>query len=144
MKQVLIPREPYASDVRLLMALCVWREARGQSPEAKLGVIHVIRNRCAMAPAQGFKADPVANILKPWAFSSFMESDPNSVKYPDTDEVLGNSSVWQECLDAVDSVEADPTLGAVFYFSAPLAQPPHAWGAVRHTADIDGLHFFTV
>jgi hypothetical protein len=55
----------------MLTALCVWREARGVAYPGKLGVVWVLRNRCAMAPAQGFKPDMAGNILKPWAFSSF-------------------------------------------------------------------------
>lgn len=74
------PKAPYDSG-DMLAALCVWREARGESIAAKLGVVWVLRNRCEMAPAQGFKRDMAGNILKPWAFSSFNADDPNSLKF---------------------------------------------------------------
>lgn len=129
-------KSPYDTDDTQLLALCVWREARGESPDAKFGVACVIQNRIAMAPAQGFKSDVRGNILKPWAFSSFMDGDPNSTKYPN---VMDAS--WLECLNAAQSEDPDNTGGAVFYFSPPLTDPPHAWGPVRVTAVIDHLTF---
>ncbi len=104
---------------------------------AKLGVAHVVRNRCALAPREGWHNSIAANVLKPFAFSSFNPGDPNAEKYP----APGDPS-WKESLAAAESVEADPTLGGVFYFSRPLTEPPHAWGDVRHSATIGGLQFF--
>lgn len=129
--------EPYASDATLLLALCVWREARGEGQAAKRGVVDVITNRCKMAPREGFHATIAGNVLKPWAFSSFMDGDPNSVKYP-----RFNDPSWYECQSAAADIEADSTGGAVFYFSKPLTQPPAAWGPVTHTATIGGLQFY--
>lgn len=131
------PIEPYASDDALLLALCIWREARGEPLRAKCGVAHTVFNRCKLAPREGFKRDVRANILKPWAFSSFMDGDVNSVKYP-----AENDPSWRESLQAARALTADPTLGAVFYYSLPLTAPPKAWGAVEHTVDIGGLHFY--
>ena len=131
--------EPYASDATLLLALTVWREARGESPLAKAGVAWTVMNRCLLAPAQGFKHDLRSNILKPWAFSSFMAGDPNAVKYP-----AESDPVWPDCLSAARLVADDPTDGGVFYFSPPLTAPPHAWGAVEHSATIGHLQFYRV
>jgi spore germination cell wall hydrolase CwlJ-like protein len=136
---IVIPQEPYASDPVQLLALAIWRESRGESLAAKLGVAWTIRNRCSMAPAQGFKSDIAGNVLKPWAFSSFMQGDPNSVKYP-----APTDQSWLDSLAAAQAIEADPTMGAVFYYSAPRSQPPHEWGAVEHSADIGNLHFFRI
>ncbi len=133
------PMEPYASDETLLLALAIWREARNQPHAAKLGVAHVIRNRCAMAPAQGFHSSISANVLKPWAFSSFNQGDPNSAKYPRPDD-----SSWIDSLAAARSAEPDPTGAAVFYFSPPLSAPPHAWGEVEYTARIGQLSFYRI
>ena len=132
---VLMPIEPFLSDQHQLLALCIWREARNQPDAAMLGVAWTIKNRCSMAPREGFKADIAGNVLKPWAFSSFMEGDPNSTKYPEP------GPVWDRCLAAARSAEADPTGSAVFYYSPPLMQPPSAWGSVEHSADIGELHF---
>ena len=89
--------ELYASDETLLLALCIWREARGETPAAKLGVAWTVRKRCAMAPAQGFKKDVAGNILRPWAFSSFMAGDPNASKYPQD----GDPS-WKDSIAAAE------------------------------------------
>ncbi len=129
--------EPYASDAAQLLALCVWRESRGESYAAKRGVVDVVLNRCKMSPREGFRPTVTENILKPWAFSSFMDGDPNSLKYPTASDVS-----WRECAAAAQSTEADSTGGAVFYFSRPLTQPPAAWGKVYHTATIGGLQFY--
>lgn len=131
--------EPYASDPQKLFALAIWRESRGECFDAKLGVAWTVKNRCAMAPREGFKAEITGNILKPWAFSSFSEGDPNAIKYPTPDD-----SSWHESIAAAASVEADPTLGAVFYYSLPLTTPPAQWGNVEHSATIGGLQFYRI
>lgn len=129
------PHAPYDKDP-LLTALCVWREARGEPYTAKLGVVWTLRNRCAMAPAQGFKGTMAENVLKPWAFSSFNANDPNSLKYP-----VETSPSWQDCIRAVADESPDPTGGAVFYYSLPLISAPKAWGNIVVTAVIHGLTF---
>ena len=107
--------------------------------EAKLGVVWTIKNRCSMAPAQGFQLSTTDNILHPGAFSSFNQGDPNSVKYPNPGD-----PGWRDSLAAAQSDSADPTVGRVFYYSAPLSAPPRAWGKVEHGADIGGLHFYRI
>lgn len=130
-----IPKSPYDSGT-LLAALCVWREARGESQEAKNGVVWVLRNRNAMSPREGFKPTMDEEILRKWQFSSFNPDDPNSEKYP----VEGDPS-WTESLRAVQSDLPDETGGAVFYFSRPLLTAPKAWGNVEVSAVIGHLTF---
>src|ERR1700756_421568 len=67
-----------------LMALCVWREARGEGMLGRRGVAHVIKNR-SLSPCWWGK-DIRSVILKPRQFSSFNDSDPNSTKFPTQDE----------------------------------------------------------
>jgi hypothetical protein len=134
-----IPDPPFDQGDNLI-ALCVWREARGAPYAAKLGVVWTLRNRCAMAPQQGFKPTMAENILKPWAFSSFNPNDPNSHKYPPSLE----DPVWLDCLKAVNDPAPDPTGGAVFYFSRPLTEPPAAWGPVSEAPCIGGIHFCVI
>jgi hypothetical protein len=129
----------YLTNERLLAALCIWREARGESFRAKLGVFWVLKNRCSVSPREGFKKTLTENILKKWAFSSFNENDPNYSKYPEDSD-----DSWVECLQAVDSPDPDPTDLAVFYYSKPLTAPPAAWGNVENTANIGGLHFYSL
>lgn len=131
--------EPYRSDQIQLFALCIWREARGEPYAAKRGIAWVIRNRCLLAPLEGFHKDISSNILKRWAFSSFNEGDVNSTKYP-----KATDPSWIDSLKAARDVTADPTKGACFYYSRPLMTPPSAWGKVEHSAAIGGLQFYRI
>ncbi len=135
--------EPYKSSSYKLLALAIWREARGESIEAKMAVASVIRNRCAMAPAQGFHSTTTANILKPWAFSSFMEGDKNAEKYP---SVLDAS--WHDSLSAAQASGEqhcpDRSNGAVFYHDDSIATPPASWGYVTLCASIGRLSFYRI
>jgi len=137
----ILPRAPYNTG-SMLTALCIWREARGCSYRAKRAIFCVLRNRCRMAPAQGFHSLLDQNILKPYAFSSFNAGDPNSEKYPEK----ADDAVWLDCMHATESGNPndDVTNGAVFYFSDPVKEPPKAWGPVVITVVIDGLTFCAI
>ena len=120
-----------------LLALCIWREARNQNSMAQLGVKWVIKNRCTLAPREGFKKTISENIFKPYAFSSFNKNDPNVNKYPKPDD-----AAWLRILDIVRNDSPDPVDGAVFYFSPPIKTPPKAWGNVVFAAKWDNLTFY--
>ena len=137
--------EEYLNDPTKLLALCVWRESRGEPLASKVGVVWTILNRCH-TPGQGFAPNVKGNILKPWAFSSFMEGDPNATKYPEESDPS-----WQDSLQAASGYGMiDPIFGAVFYYSLPLTAPPvkHdgtcAWGNVEHTVTIGRLNFYKI
>lgn len=133
------PKAPFDSGA-MLVALCIWREAQNQSRIAQLGVLWVMKNRCAMAPAQGFKHTINEEILRPFQFSSFNSNDVNSTKYP-----RAGDPVWPQCLNLANCDDPDPTDGAVFYFSKPLTEPPaKQWGPVKISAVIDGLTFCVI
>ena len=126
-----------------LLALTLWREARGEDYDAKVGVGCVIRNRVRMAPAQGFRSNYLGNILKPYAFSSFNHNDPNATLFPMSTALPS----WVECCKAAEAVMAncgDPTSGAVFYFSPPVEYPPKEWGNVIPTVKIGRLRFYKI
>lgn len=127
----------FLADENRLLGLCIWREARNQSSIAQLGVKWVIKNRCALAPREGFKKTISENILKPYAFSSFNNNDPNVNKYPKPDD-----AAWLRILDIVRNDSPDPVDGAVFYFSPPIKTPPKAWGNVVFAAKWDSLTFY--
>ena len=121
-----------------LLALCIYREARGEQILGKRGVAWTVMNRLARHSWFGTTVREV--ILHPWQFSSFNESDPNSDVWPrDTDPV------WVDCVDEAETAIAgeseDPTHGAIYYFSPPLTAPPHAWGAVEVLIKIGALTF---
>lgn len=129
---------PYDSlDDVTLCALCVWREARGEGMLGKRGVAHVITNRVQHG---GYGLGFHGVILKPYQFSSFNASDPNSSKFP-----LDGEADWLDCMDAAKAVtqtaEEDFTKGSLFYFSPPLTAPPPAWGPVEPMLTVGRLTF---
>jgi spore germination cell wall hydrolase CwlJ-like protein len=120
-----------------LLALCIWREARGEGMLGRRGVGCVVRNRVRHG---GFGSGYSGVVLKHYQFSSFNATDPNSSKWP-TDGTVD----WMGCIAEANDVLGggdDVTNGALFYFSPPLTAPPHAWGAVIATAHIGNLEFY--
>src|SRR4051812_40474848 len=95
---------PFDADDLQLLALCIWREARGEPIESKMGIAQVIHNRIALAPREGFHNSVRGTILAPHAFTSFSVGDPNSVKFPqDMDKS------WRECLGVASHSTHTPT-----------------------------------
>lgn len=101
-----------------LAALCVWREARGQSIEARRGVWWVLHNRVGQPQ---FRPSLVRVVLQPWQFSSFNAKDPNATKFPNEADAL-DWQAWVEILDITESPGDDPTHGAVYYESFPIEE----------------------
>jgi spore germination cell wall hydrolase CwlJ-like protein len=125
------------SDVDL-MALCCWREARGEGPMGKRGVCHTILNRVNARSFFGHDIQSV--ILKKYQFSSFNATDPNVDKWPaETDPSwMDSQAAAQQVLNWNDP---DLTAGALYYFSPPLTAPPRAWGSVGVTLVVGNLTF---
>lgn len=124
------------SDMGIL-ALCCWREARGEGLTGKRGVACVVRNR--INANSFFGHDWHSVILKPYQFSSFNTNDPNSDKWPADDDPS-----WIDCCDVAQMVidgAQDVTNGALYYYSPPLTAPPPAWGHVTATVTIGRLNF---
>lgn len=107
-----------------LIALCVWREARGEQRLAKRGVAHVIANRVKHPGWWGHDWKSV--ILKPWQFSSFNSDDPNSDKWPSDDDPS-----WTDSLSVASGVylgmDDDVTEGSCYYHDTSMGWPK-AWG----------------
>lgn len=122
-----------------LLMLCVWREARGENPQAQLGVAWTIKNRLALQGWMG-KTYP-AVILKPFQFSSFNPGDPNATKFPITPSDLAFQPCLMAAKAAYDGVGTDPTGGATHYFDSSIAPPDWTQGATQ-TAKIDHLTFY--
>src|ERR1039458_1087104 len=81
----------------IFLALCVWRESRGESAEAQLAVAYSILQRVAKG---GWWGDDVLSVVgHPWQYSSMTApADPNLVKYP----ITGWPS-WDACVTAAQS-----------------------------------------
>ena len=117
-------------------AQTLWREARGASHAARIGIASVIRNRTTP------RKDVGAVCTQPWQFSS-----NDSPRRPEPDSL---ARYWRPA-DAGTAFQSkaqtlgpDTTAGATFYFTAPLTEPPKAWGNVVGTVTIDGVHFYRI
>jgi hypothetical protein len=122
----------------VLRALMLFREARGQSYDAKRGVLHVELNR----EAKGFRGhDAVSVILWPMQFSSFNANDPNAHLLPNPKNAM-DWAAWLDCCALVDSPGDDPTGGAVMYESCDSDSLP-AWADDnKRTATIGPFRFY--
>ena len=107
-----------------LMALAIWREARGEPMMGKVGVGYVISNRAHNPSWWG--SDTKSVILKPWQFSSFNANDPNTNLWPDDVDPS-----WVDSQSAASVVYngtmQDPTDGAVNYKVSSIPWPK-GWG----------------
>ena len=109
-----------------LSALCVWREMRGESPDARLACYWVIRNR-ANDPRTRWPRTYAGVVTQKYQFSSFNSADPNSAKWPD---MRGNSEDYQAWVDIVELVGEpgpDNTDGANAYEAVPDGQTKPGW-----------------
>lgn len=120
----------------LLLALCIWREGRGQARIVRIGIKHSILNRVAK-PAGPYKncRTITQNILRgaypskrAAQYSSFNRKDPNSSLLPDP----GYKQDWKaflECCALVEEDTQDPTGGADSYYDRSIDPPPWATGS---------------
>jgi len=111
-------------NLAVLMAMCIWGEARGEPWEGKLAVGWVIQNRVDRHSYFGKNHREV--ILKPYQFSCMNKGDKNRKKmlYPIKYSTL---ETWLECFVAGELVLTfkvpDLTHGATHYF-ADYIKPP--------------------
>lgn len=110
----------------IITALTLWREARGEPEQAKLGVLWVVLNRQKDPRWPQNKLYPDSKLgvcLDPFQFSCYNVKDPNAVKLP-----LPSDKSWQQCLHLVQSPGlVDPTMGANHYHSFPAGTPSPPW-----------------
>ena len=140
------PNYPFVEqDPLTLLAMCIWGEARGVSDAAKQAVGCVVRNRVGYQGRFGRGWSGV--ILKPYQFSSFNINDPNRAKLLEPTKAEPQA-VWDACYAVAEAVYTgkvtDPTRNAVFYYSAPLMEPPKIWADVQETFAVDRMHFFRI
>jgi N-acetylmuramoyl-L-alanine amidase len=105
---------------KALLALTVWREARGEPIEGKLGVANVVKNRvnATHLPDQW---DTVME--RRWAFSSLTApGDAMLVQWP-----VHTDPSWIDSMNAADRVftlgGADNTQGATLYANLDVCTP---------------------
>src|SRR5690242_18548874 len=126
----------------VLLALCIWREARGEPFDAKVAVAWSVRNRVIRPRWWGHSFEGC--ILMPYQYSSFNRADPNSTKLP-----ASSDPSWVDSLTIAISVYqgnstfSDKSCGADSYYDRSLDGNPPEWAASAiHTADVGSLHFF--
>lgn len=124
-----------------LLALCCWREARGETLDAKIAQCWSVKNRVLKPSWWGHDWKTV--ILKPWQYSSFNANDPNSEKWPED-----GSEAEEQCIQIAESVIngsiEDPTNGATNYYDTSI-EFPKAWGSEsewENTLDIGHFRFW--
>jgi len=131
------------TDIAML-ALLLFREARGESYEAKVAVGCTVRNRTLHPSWYGKTYFEI--ITKKAQFTSIHPPDgifdPNLVVYPDP-----HDSTWKDCVlvafDVIVGNVADPTGGALFYFDKSADKNPPPWAtSYVHSADIGNFHFY--
>lgn len=123
-----------------LMALCVWREARGEPINVKWGVSWVIKNRVAHP---GWWGDDITSvILCHYQFSSFNKNDPNSNKFPELKDQSWIDTL-RACRDTYYNVVQDPTQGATMYYDKSLDSNPPGWSNGLTKIIIGDIRFFT-
>jgi len=126
-----------------LLALVIWREARGETHDAKFAVGCSIRNRVQHPRWWGRSYHTV--ILDPWQYSSFNANDSNSQKFPHPGD-----EAFADCEAAASSVisgDADTTGGAVSYFDKSLDAHPPKWASspqFKQCPDIGDFHFYAL
>lgn len=110
----------------ILLAICLWREARGEMYETKVAVACTIRNRVNNPRWWGHSWNGV--VLLPYQYSSFNHGDPNATKWP-----VPTDPAWVDSLaiatGMLDNSIADTTQGATSYFDDSMAQNPPEWAA---------------
>lgn len=143
-----MPTTPEQFYEFILVALCIWREARGETLDVKKAVGWSIRNRFLRPGWWGHSWEGI--VLLPWQYSSFNHNDPNATKLPTSadpswgDSLTAASMVWTADVLSTPFIP-DPTSGADSYFDMSLDSNPPSWatdGSKQHTLDIGRLHFY--
>lgn len=111
---------------RFILALCTYREARGETKLGKKMVAQVVENR-VQDPRWPDTYSSV--ILQPYQFSSFNSNDSQSKIFPPTSyDSTPNMSAWNDCWEVAGEVLDEPediTKGANHYFADSIPAP--AW-----------------
>lgn len=101
-----------------LLALTIWREARGEPHDAKIAVAHTIMNRVARPSWWG--TDIISVLTKKWQYSSL--TDPNDKQL--TTWPKASDAAFEECLKVADLVVREvyhsPLKGIDSYFDDSL------------------------
>jgi spore germination cell wall hydrolase CwlJ-like protein len=134
--------DPRVCQEQFMLALAIWREARGEPVNAQIAVGCSIRNRTLRATWWNDRtaASYTAVILQPYQYSSFNASDPNATKIPNYRdpnfrEILGIAA------SIIDGTQEDTTSGATHYFDSSI-DPPSWTTEMTEVLDLPPFKFF--
>ena len=125
-----------------LAAVCIWREARGESIASKTAIWHVIQNRAA-DPEHRWPRSISAVVAQHAQFSSMTApGDPNLIQWP-TSSPSADWNAFLDCQSVVQSpLNADPTEGSNMYHSEPAGQEPYWVKDATPTVTIGAIKFY--
>jgi spore germination cell wall hydrolase CwlJ-like protein len=121
---------------RIVLACCIWGEARNQPVQGQIAVGAVVRNRILRSLLHA--AEPASwkdVILKPWQFSCFNEGHPNLPKVQRAGVALMTMNPPADLKQAlwiadgiISGAAQDVTKGATHYLTRKLLmEKPPAW-----------------
>lgn len=125
--------EPDRLLQRFLLALCIWREARGESYRGKLLVGATIRNRVEDKRWPNTYAGVITQRMQ---FSAFNLGDPNALKFPGDGE-----TAWAESVRAADEILAAATVPTTANHYHTTAVTP-VWSRADKVVEMEGSHVF--
>ena len=124
-----------------MLALLVWREARGESRAARVAVAGTVLNRVRRPSWWG---DSILSVVfKKWQYSSLTDPhDPQLTTWPSSFD-----QVWLECLEVaanvLDGTDHTTMPGADSYFDRSIPAP--AWATPNiYVGQIGRLRFYNV
>ena len=124
---------------KVLLALCIYREARGEVSEARRAVAWTVRNRI-YSNTHWWGRTWAEVITKPYQFSSFNRNDPNVTVFP-----LSEDSAWLDCLAIASEVYeghgGDVSGGATHYHDDSIV-PPTWTGNMNLILKVGRLNFY--
>lgn len=133
----------------IILALCIWAEARGEGERGMQAVAWVIRNRVEADLGNDGKPDwwgegYAGVILAPWQFSSFNANDPNLPKLialAHGGDAPGWNLAKKIARDVIAGRTPDLTKGSTHYFNARVCGFP-AWSKNMLLVAVVGNHRF--
>ena len=135
----------------ILMALCVWREARGEPRLGKVWVAWVIKNRKIVKGWWNRSGMLSEVLLKPQQFSSLTDKNdkqltvfPYPVKHGEEEYAPDKefSEILVICEEVLRTpIAEDPTRRSDHYYSASMIDPP-SWADEDKLTGIVGRHKF--
>lgn len=123
-----------------LLALCLWREARGEPIEGKVAVADVILTRAA----DPRWPDSVAGVItQRYQFSAFNRTDPNVTKFPDPGGDPLEWAAFVECASVAATALANGPSGSADHYHATSMEREPEWSfKMRRVGEIGGHVFY--